>query len=728
MVAAERRYIVGIDTGGTFTDATLIDTVTNEVFIDKSPTTPHDFSLGVVNAIGEVAKWVNLDLQGLLERTRLVKHGSTVATNALLTRNGARVGLITTAGFEDTTLIMRAVGRVAGLSIEQIKHQSTATKPEPLVPRACIRGVTERIDARGDVVIPLNEDEVREALRTLVEGQEIQSLAVNLLFGFINPSHERRIKAIFDELYPDRTDLEITLSSDLAPVFREYARANTVIINAFLARTVNRYVDGLGQRLGGSDSEGGPQLLLMQANGGIVHRDEMTPVGMLQSGPAGGIIASKTIADLLGHGNVVSTDMGGTSYDLGLIVDGFWSYMREPIVERFHISWPIINIESIGAGGGTIARTDHVTRRLVVGPQSAGASPGPVCYGAGGTQPTVTDANVVLGYIDPDYFLGGRIKLQKQLSEEAIRTKIAEPLGMSVVEAAAGIYQVINGHMADLVRKSILPTGRAPSEFVMYAFGGAGPIHTLALTAATGIREIYVFPTSAVFSSFGIASADVIHTLTASQRYVMPADPDDLNGAFQDLDAKLIDVMRKEGFEPNQVQLRRTFHMRYRRQLNELAIHIPAGGYGHEAEDQAGDVAVDSPVRSYDAHDVKLIMEEFERRYEQVYGPGSGYSRAGIEVISITIDAIGPAPKPKIAEHPGAGLDPSRALRGRRPAYFAGAGGFAETAIYDYTELRPENHLMGPAIVETPVTTVVLPPGTSGTVDRYMNLALRLEA
>ena len=723
MVSVDRRYIIGIDTGGTFTDATLIDTTTNELFVDKSPTTPHDFSLGVVNAIGEVAKWVGLTREELLDQTRLVKHGSTVATNALITRNGSKVGVITTAGFEDTTFIMRAVGRVAGLSFEEVKHQASCVKPEPLVPRTRVYGVTERIDARAKVVIPLNEGEVRTALRELVERHGVQAIAVNLLFGFVNPVHERRIRDIFRELYPS-SQIDLTLASDLVPVYREYARENTVVINSFLARTVNHYVDGLADRL--VKNGDGAGLLLMQANGGIVHREEMTPVGMLQSGPAGGIIASKTIADILGHTNIVSTDMGGTSYDLGLIVDGYWSYMREPVVERFHISWPIINIESIGAGGGTIARYDEVTNRLVVGPQSAGASPGPVAYGAGGTEPTVTDANVVLGYVDPEYFLGGRMRLHPELAEAAIRTRIAEPLGMSVIEAAAGIYQIVNGHMSDLLRKAIMPTGRAPDDFVMYAFGGAGPVHALALTMGTGIRDVYVFPTSAVFSSFGIASADIIHTVSASRRHLMPVDPRDLNGTLRPMDESLLSVMEKEGFERSQVEIRRTFHMRYRRQLNELAVHVPAGGYGHE-HDGTADIGVVSPVQEYTERDVLRIMEEFEQRYQQVYGPGSGYSLAGIEVISITVDAIGPAPKPRIVAHASGGRDPSAALKPSRRAYFPEVGDLVETRIYDYTRLRPDNEIAGPAIVETPITTVVMPPGTTGVVDRYLNLALRIQ-
>jgi N-methylhydantoinase A len=717
------RYIIGIDTGGTFTDVTLINTETNQVFIDKASTTPDDFSEGVMNAIGEVAKWVDVPRQRLLSETRLVKHGSTVATNALINRAGSRVGLITTAGFEDTTLIMRAVGRVAGLSTEEIKHQATAVKPPPLVPKTAIYGVTERIDFQGRIIIPLNEAEVREAIRSLVENHEVEAIAVSLLWGFVNPQHERRIREIFETMYPDRADIDVTLTSELVPVFREYARTNTVVINSFLARTVNRYVTSLNQKLG-ADGYASP-LLMMQSNGGIVHRDEMTPVGMLQSGPCGGIIASKTIADLLGHANVISTDMGGTSFDVGLLTDGFWSYMREPVVERYHITWPIIDIESIGAGGGTLAHFDPVLKRLLVGPKSAGAQPGPVCYGRGGMQPTVTDADLILGYLDPAYFLGGRMRLDRAGAEDSIRTQVAEPMGMSAVEAACGIYDIVNAHMSDLLRKKIIPTGKGPDEFVLYAFGGAGPAHAAAFTVDTGIRSIYVFPTSAVFSSYGIAAADVMHTLSSSYRYLMPMDPAVLNSRLLDMDERLLTVMDKEGFDRRQITFRRTFYMRYRRQLNELPVHVPAQGYGNH-EHETADVAVASAVREYDESDVRAIMSEFERRYEEVYGPGSGYTKAGIEVISISVDAIGPAIKPTVREYPPGQPDPSAAFKGRREVYFgAETRRFLDTPIYDYLRLQPSNHVAGPAVIETPITTIVVPPGASGTVDRYLNIALR---
>jgi N-methylhydantoinase A len=646
---------------------------------------------------------MKLGRKGLLENTLMFKHGSTVSTNALITREGSKVGLITTKGFEDTTLIMRAVGRVAGLDEEGIKHQATAVKPEPLVPQELIRGVTERIDFRGNVVIPINIGEAKEAVKYLVEEKKVEAIAVNFLFGFVNPAHEQKIKELVEGGYGKKCYL--SLAHELMPVIREYARSNTVIIDALLSHTVRSYVSSLSEKL---RKEGYAQpLLIMQSHGGIVHEEEMTPIGNLSSGPAGGVIATKYIADMLGHTNVISTDMGGTSFDVGLIVDGFWRYSREPVVERFHITWPMIDVESIGAGGGTVSAVDPTTKRLIVGPKSAGADPGPICYDIGGDKVTVTDADLILGYLNPDYFLGGRVKLKKELAEKALREKIAGPLGMSAVEAAAGIYDIINSHMGDLIRKQVVRTGHIPEEFYIYSYGGAGPVHAAAYASDLGISKVYVFPTSSVFSAFGITVADIVHTFATSYRYRMPVDPMVLNKRLDEIEARLFRIMKREGFGEKDVEFRRTFFMRYRRQLNELAI--PA------------------PVKRYDENDVQQIMETFDQKYEEVYGEGSAYREAGIELISFTIDAIGKTSKPALRVYEAGGASPGAALKGSREVFFTKpAKDFFKTRIYDYDRLRPGNVIEGPSVIETRITTIVIPPEKVARVDRYLNVEIAI--
>jgi N-methylhydantoinase A len=365
----------------------------------------------------------------------------------------------------------------------------------------------------------------------------------------------------------------------------------------------------------------------------------------------------------------------------------------------------MIDVESIGAGGGTISLVDPTTKRLMVGPKSAGADPGPICYDMGGDKVTVTDADLVLGYLNPDYFLGGRVKLKKDKAERALQEKIAIPLGMSAVEAAAGIYDIINSHMSDLIRKQVVRTGHIPEEFYIYSFGGAGPVHAAAYASDLGISRVYVFPTSSVFSAFGITVADIVHTFAMSYRYRMPVDPKVLNGRLEEIEAHLVQIMEREGFKKKDVEFRRTFFMRYRRQLNELAIPVL--------------------VKKYDENDILRIMEIFDQKYEEVYGEGSAYREAGIELISFTIDAIGKTSKPALRVYEEEGTSPKEALKGLREVYFTKPRkGFYKTEIYDYDRLRPGNVIEGPSVIETRITTIVIPPEKVAKVDQYLNVEI----
>ena len=394
--------------------------------------------------------------------------------------------------------------------------------------------------------------------------------------------------------------------------------------------------------------------------------------------------------------------MGGTSFDVSIITDGFWKYAEEPIFDRFRILQPIADIESIGAGGGTVARVDPVTGRLLVGPQSAGASPGPVCYGQGGEQPTVTDADVVLGYIDPDYFLGGRTRLDKAKAEEAIRERVAKPLRLEVVEAAAGIYDIINNKMSDLIRRQIVRSGYLPEDFVLYAFGGAGPVHAAGFARELGIRHIYVFPTAPVFSAFGAATADIVHSRVMTYNAVMPIDPTALNERLDAVEQELLALMASENFGSEDVQFRRFVSMRFRRQT-----------YG---------VELSLPWDRLDAGKVDELRRLFEVKYEDLYGTGSGFTRAGMELNTLRVDAIGQVPKPVLTKTAEGGLDPNEARKGARLAYFDGQ--FIDTVTYQYERLEPGVLVAGPGIVEAALTTIVVPPGHLASVDGYRNVVI----
>ena len=445
----------------------------------------------------------------------------------------------------------------------------------------------------------------------------------------------------------------------------------------------------------------------MQGNGGLTSHDVATPISTLQSGPAGGMLASAYMAERLGHKRAVTADMGGTSFDVGLITEGYWRYAQEPIVERFRMLQPIIDIESIGAGGGTIALVEAETGRLLVGPGSAGASPGPVCYDSGGEQVTVTDCDLALGIIDPDYFLGGRKSLSKEKALKAIEEKIARPLKLKVHEAAAGVHDIINAKMSDLIRRQVVRTGYLPEEFVIYAFGGAGPVHASGFAAELGIKQIYIFATSPVFSAFGAAAADVIRTRVMTCQYILPADPAVINQRLAAIESEMKDEMTGEGFKPNQVEFRRFITMRYRRQ--SAGVEMAASGERFNAKRMAD------------------LQSAFEKKYEELYGVGAGYAKAGIEISEIRIDAVGKVAKPNLTARRKSGAAARAALKGKRRVFFARPERkFIDTPVYDYQKLGAGAVVRGPAIIELPFTTTLVPPEHKVTADRYMNLIMEV--
>ena len=702
-MAARKNYIIGVDTGGTFTDVVVLGNG-GEVWTAKASTTPDDFSRGVMDAVAEAARAVGVEPPELLGQTALFKHGSTVATNALITHSGVKVGLITTKGFEDTTEIMRAIGRVDGLSGDEIKHVTWITKPEPFVPRERVIGVRERMDYQGNEIVPLNWDDVMSAIRRLIEEDKVEAIAVSLMHAWANPRHEEEIRALTAEADPHRK-IYWSFGSSLSQVAGEYARANTAILNSYLGPTVERYLKGLESKLQDGGLKG--PLLIMQGNGGVAHRESVSAIANLQSGPAGGMIASAYVAGLLKHKNVITTDMGGTSFDVGLITEGYWRYAQEPIVERFRMLQPIIDIESIGAGGGTIAQVEAETGRLLVGPRSAGASPGPVCYDSGGEQVTVTDADVALGIIDPDYFLGGRKKLNKEKALRTIEEKIARPLKLKVRDAAAGIYDIVNAKMSDLIRRQVVRTGYLPEEFVIYAFGGAGPVHVSGFAAELGIKKIYIFATSPVFSAFGAAAADVIRTRVMSCQYILPADPAVINQRLEAIEKELGTAVMGEGFKPNQIEFRRFFTIRYRRQT----------------------AGVELPV-TWDRFNPKRMAEmqsAFEKKYEELYGVGAGYAKAGIEISEIRVDAVGKVAKPRLNPKRQSKSDIKAARKGKREVFFTRPDRkLVDTPVYDYARLGVGARIKGPAVIELPFTTTLVPPDHKITVDPYMNLVMEL--
>ncbi len=684
----------GIDVGGTFTDVAVIDEA-GRAHLAKAATTPRAPAGGVLAALGNAAVVLGTDLAGMLARTRRITHGSTIATNAILTRSGPTVGLITTRGFEDTPFVMRAVGRVDGLSEEEVRHVAWLQKPVPLVERRRVLGVAERIDVRGEVVVPLRAADAERAIAKLVEEERVGGLAVCLLNSWRNPAHEELIARIVESRYAGDAPY-CSYSSRLSRIAGEYARTNTVLVDAFVGPALQRYLRDLEAALRRRGFTG--DFLVMQGNGGSASVAECPPVATLQSGPAGGMLASAHLAALLGHSRVLTADMGGTSFDVGVSVDGEWRYAEEPVFGRFRIMQPIIEIESIGAGGGTLARFEADTRRIVVGPQSAGADPGPACYATGGTEPTVTDANVVLGVIDPAYFFGGNRLLEARAAREAVAT-VARPLGVDAVEAAAGIQRIIEAKMADLIRRAVIRSGHLPEDFVLYAYGGASGMHAVGFARELGIKQIYVFPTSPVFSAFGIALADVRHTRLVTCQYVLPVDPALLEAPLADLERDLAGVMAREGFGGERLAMRRYASLRYLRQTHTVELELPA------------------------RVDVDALIRRFHERYEALYGVGAGAADASVEVSGLRVDAIGRTAKPSLRAAAET-VTSEPAPKSSRSVYLDGRSITAR--IYEWGDLRNGQRVAGPAIVESPFTTVLVPVDAVARVDAYENVVLEL--
>lgn len=681
---------IGVDTGGTFTDLVLLNN-DGGFEVAKRPSTPNDFSQGIFDVVQSIGG------RSVLQDVDHFYHGTTVTTNAMITGTGAKVGFITTAGHRDVLPMMRIIGRSAGQTETELKQYSYTDKPTPIVPKTRIMEVHERIALRGKVVLPLNEASVRKAVRDLV-AQDVEAIGVCLLWSFMNPAHEQRVREIIEEEAPG---MHVSLSSEIAPAIHEYERSATAAVNAHLAPLLVNYLEHLA---GGLHERGlSAPLYVMQSVGGVMQTGdaEQRAVNTLESGPAGGVVAARFLGGTLGHKNVICADVGGTSFDVGLVVDGEPVVASTSVVNGYSLLVPSIDIVSIGAGGGSIARAE--LGRLLVGPQSAGADPGPACYGKGGTFPTVTDADVVLGYIDPDFFLGGQIRLDKGLAVHAIKEHVADPLGMSVQEAAAGIVQIANHHMADLMRKMTIERGYDPRDFAVYAFGGAGPLHGAAFGREIGASEV-IYPLGSIasaFSALGLATSDLVAVAQLSDPALAPFDLDVLNRHFADLDAE---AAGKVYIGPGRdVRLQRTLELRYKGQVHQVDTPVPSGQLTQD--------------------DVEQVLIEFEQRYEQLYGSGSGYRTAGIELVTYRVAAVGRVGT-RIELRPLASNRHGGGEAAGEDIYWPELHGTASTSIV--RELQPSMTISGPAVIRLDTTTALVHPEQTAQVDSYGNIRIAL--
>lgn len=685
---------IGIDIGGTFTDVVVMGD-DGSVSTTKSPSTPGRLLEGLLAALTAAAEKEQTDLAALLGRIDRIAHGTTVATNAFIERNGARVALLTTRGFEDTMIMQRMMGMTAGLSPSELTDYSNRRVPDPIVPRSLIFGIRERIDYRGDVIAPLVEQDVHDAISRIKEAG-IEAIAVSYLWSFKNSAHEKKTREILAGELPG---VFLSVSHELAPRLGEYERTATTVINACLGPLVREYTGQLNRRLRNN------RLFLLDSSGGVMTADEAgrAPVRLLLSGPSGGVTAAKYMGRLCGHENIISFDMGGTSTDVAVIAAGQAGQRRETVAGKYHLLLPMLDVRAIGAGGGSIAGVEQ-GGYMYVGPESAGAEPGPACYGLGGERPTVTDADVVLGIIDPAGFLGGKLALDREKAQEAIKVHVADPLRLSIEEAAAGIKRIVDARMADLLRTVTIEQGHDAREFVLYAFGGAGPTHAPAF-ALDVVEEVLIPASQSVFCAFGAVASDI--TLSAGRaepkRYgrdgkgtVELADMEDI---FSSLEEQADESLEQQGVPPEQRRFRRMVEVRFIRQTKSLSVPFPGS--------------------------IEGLVKNFLDAYTKRYGAEAVPEKAGFEFVTYVVEAVGRLPRPDCARYPSAGTDPDHALKCSRPVYDMVEQAFIDTPIYRGEALQNGNRIFGPAIIEYETTTVAIHSGQVGTIDEFLGISIR---
>jgi N-methylhydantoinase A len=699
MSEAATGYVVGIDTGGTFTDCVVVGP-DGQVHIDKAFSTPEDPSVGARDALRNVAARIGVTDQEILAGCTRFAHGTTVGTNALIQRSGTPVALVTTRGFEDTVVISRGpMGRNTGIPLEQALDFVRNEKPAPYVERRLTFGVNERVDVDGEVVGPLRDDDVAAVAATL-DGAGVGSVAVSLLWSFRNPDHEERVRLLLQEALPG---LAISLSSEVSPVSGEYERTMTTVVNAYLAPVLARYIGQLADSLA-ADGLRYPVQLMTCAGGTIFPKDvARRAVSLINGGPVGGLVAARELGAALGFENVITTDMGGTSFDVGLIHRGAIRTEASTFVSQgAPVQLEAARVVAIGAGGGSVAWTDG--ERLLVGPSSAGSRPGPACYDHGGTEPTVTDALVVLGLLDPAGFFGGRTQLRVDLAEAAIRARIAEPLGLSVETAAAGIYEIVTARMSDLVRQTTVSEGLDPREFTLLAYGGAAPLHAAAYAEPLGVRDVIVPRTSSVFSALGCALSDIRYTYARSSplRLETPGSDSAAAEVYADLERRALADMAESGHAASGIALRRRLDVRYAGQMNELTVELP------RAE---GEFAAQ-------------VRTAFEAEYATRFGAVTIPRKGRIELITFRVEALVAAVRPPAATIPartGASLAPT----GRR-RIFTRQYGEAQAAIYDGASLLAGDRMAGPALIGRSDTTIFIPTGHHAEVDALGNVHIAI--
>lgn len=678
-------YRIGIDVGGTFTDVTLLDAESGKYYTYKLSSTAHDQSVAIANGTTETLALYRVPV----EEIEYFGHGTTVATNMIIERKGAKTALITTKGFRD----LLEIGRQTRPSLYNIQED----KPETLVRRALRTEVNERVSAEGEILRPVSREEVRTLLAQLKE-QGVESIAICFLFSFFNPENEQAVEACIREFWPD---VYCSTSSTILPEFREFERLSTTVINSYLGPRMKLYIHNLQRRIKEIGVRVDPYIT--QSNGGVMSIGStiQTPVQTALSGPSAGVMGAIYVAREAGFSDIITYDMGGTSTDVSLVHGGVAEYTTRRKVCGLPSGVPMIDVHAVGAGGGSIARIDNAGA-LKVGPESAGANPGPAAYGLGNEEPVVTDANLVLGRINPHYVLGGRLTVDAELSRKAVEEKIAKPMGIPLMKAAQGIASVVNSNMARAIRVITVERGYNPSDFTLVAYGGAGPLHAVHIAQEMGIRKVLVPPAPGVLCALGLLTADIKKSYVKTSLIAYEeATPEKINSVLAPLIQQGHDWLSAEGVADDRRLFSSVAEMRYVGQNYELQVEIPNSGVTEA--------------------DIAKMKESFFQAHEMNYGYFN--PQAPVQFVNFRCEAIGLVSKPQLAQLEAVMEDPAQALLEHRDVYFEETG-VVSCPVYDRARFGRIARVEGPCIIEQMDSTTVVPPGTWLEVDRYGNLII----
>ena len=687
-------FRVAIDSGGTFTDGIALDESGKATFT-KVRSTPDNPSSATIECLRKLAGLYGMGTRDFLGQTKIIVHGTTMATNLVATRSGSKLGLITTKGYKDR-MVFPQVAKGDWQENLADMFNFRMEPPKPLTRRHLMTEVEERVNYLGEVLTPLNEDDVHKAVAYLKKNK-VKTIAVGLLFSYLNPRHEKRIAEIVNAEYPEA---DVSLSSTILPVRGEVDRWSTTMFSAYVSPAVKGYLSKIKKLLQNEGLKG--ELVFMQSNGGVATPEIVAecPATLLLSGPAAGPPLGLVLGKQHRVKDVISIDMGGTSFDVGVVSDGTVNIVQQQILDAKKFSLPSVDVTAIGAGGGSIAWIDPAGR-LQVGPQSSGAKPGPACYGQG-DNPTVTDADVVLGYIDPDFFLGGEIRLNRKLAEKAIREKIAGPLKLTVTEAAAAIYQVVNANMASAIDLTFTKRGHDPRDFTLCAAGGAAPVHAVSIMQDLGIKNLLVPKVAPTFCAFGMLFCDLKHDFTKSYLCeTAKADLKQINSLYREMEKDAIEILRREGADSKDISIVKSMDMRYYGQIRERSAATPSGQITQKT--------------------LEVTTGNFHEQHQRTIGYSD--KKYPTEIVRLHLSGVAKVVKPPMKKIVRGNSNASHALKGKRKVFFTKSGKYVDTRIFDGDKMKAGNLLKGPCIVEETMTTVVIPPGLTLKVDSWGNYA-----